>query len=510
MLADRPDLQREYLGGEVPKAPPIGTFKPGGEESVKAWIDQDRVANGLKPRYAVPISTNTRNMAPALPTSSRTEPAAQDTPDPKNLLEYGPNFGLPEDEGLRQAAAHDAERARQAAQNQRDGSPPDTPDGQPPTADTPTPAGDGRVPPPPAPVPGRHGSPDYTRMTDDELEAAAQEAATRAQRAREGVTYAEKRRNEAADVRAGRNRQAVGNVIGDVAEDVVVDRLKGLGASALSGSRLGARVGMVAGPKGAAVGALGGAAISTAYALGKEGIQFAINNTRLRNATEVLERNRRDGATADEELARIREAQAARRPQDATAQDEIAATPAPEPAERAPAPEQSPAWPGWRRDTQEPMSMRRVREPGLPDRDYSKMSDQELDAAEKEIDEEVSLIKEKRAFVEQKQDTDTRIHETRSHEVGKNIANKALDSIGRETFGQIVRGVAPRGIRGGIRNPGGEGVVVQSAKEAAQYANRESSLENMEEALTDLNEQEAEQQARLQRLQAERAARQQR
>ncbi|MCM0022135.1 MAG: hypothetical protein NBV67_19260, partial [Tagaea sp.] len=94
---DRPDLQREYLGGEVPKAPPIGTFKPGGEERVKKFIDDDRVANGLPPRYAIPISTNTRNTAPALPTSSRAAPATQDTPDPKNLLEYGPNFGLPED-----------------------------------------------------------------------------------------------------------------------------------------------------------------------------------------------------------------------------------------------------------------------------------------------------------------------------------------------------------------------------------------------------------------------------
>ncbi|MCM0021617.1 MAG: hypothetical protein NBV67_16615, partial [Tagaea sp.] len=54
LLADRPDLQREYLGGEVPKAPLIGTFKPGGEEGVKKFIDDDRVANGLAPRYAVP------------------------------------------------------------------------------------------------------------------------------------------------------------------------------------------------------------------------------------------------------------------------------------------------------------------------------------------------------------------------------------------------------------------------------------------------------------------------
>ncbi|MCM0021470.1 MAG: hypothetical protein NBV67_15880, partial [Tagaea sp.] len=67
--------------------------------------------------------------------SSRAAPATQDTPDPKNLLEYGPNSGLPEDEGLRQAAAHDAERARQAAQNEQRPVPEYWPQGLPPTAE---------------------------------------------------------------------------------------------------------------------------------------------------------------------------------------------------------------------------------------------------------------------------------------------------------------------------------------------------------------------------------------
>jgi hypothetical protein len=202
-------------------------------------------------------------------------------------------------------------------------------------------------------------------------------------------------------------------------------------------------------------------------------------------------------------FARIREAQAARRPQEATAQDGAAQTP-------AAAPEQSVAWPGWRRDTTEPMSMQRVREGWLPERDYTKMTDAELDAAEREIADEEKLIEEKMSYLRDRQNNAKEAHSARTGEAGKNVANAALDGIGRETFGQIVRGLAPRGIRGGIRSPAGEGAVVQSAKEGAQYWARENSLENMDEALTDLEKQRIEQHARLERLRKERAARQER
>jgi hypothetical protein len=111
LLSDRPDLQRAYLGGEVPKAPPVGTFKPDGEAGVKAWIDEDRVAKGLKPKFAIPAA---QDDAPVLRTSSGSQPAPDAQPDPKNLLEYGPNFGLPEDWALEQQAAQNEEHARRA------------------------------------------------------------------------------------------------------------------------------------------------------------------------------------------------------------------------------------------------------------------------------------------------------------------------------------------------------------------------------------------------------------
>ncbi|MCM0022026.1 MAG: hypothetical protein NBV67_18715, partial [Tagaea sp.] len=94
LLADRPDLQREYLGGEVPKAPPIGTFKPGGEAGVKAWIDQDRVTNGLKPRYAVPAVARGGENVTEQRVSARGLPATEAI----NLFDLAQEIqGLPED-----------------------------------------------------------------------------------------------------------------------------------------------------------------------------------------------------------------------------------------------------------------------------------------------------------------------------------------------------------------------------------------------------------------------------
>ncbi|MCM0022199.1 MAG: hypothetical protein NBV67_19585 [Tagaea sp.] len=87
-LVDRPDLQREYLGGEVPKAPPIGTFKPGGEEGVKAWIDQDRIANGLKPRYAVPVAERAQAPAPQSTTTAQPTATPRRGPQPPHAPMY--------------------------------------------------------------------------------------------------------------------------------------------------------------------------------------------------------------------------------------------------------------------------------------------------------------------------------------------------------------------------------------------------------------------------------------
>jgi hypothetical protein len=89
-LSDRPDLQQQLLGGPVPTSPPIGTFKDGTGDGAKAWIDNDRVANGLPPKFG--------KQAPVQRLSARAAPASNAEPDPKNLLEYGPNSGLPEDE----------------------------------------------------------------------------------------------------------------------------------------------------------------------------------------------------------------------------------------------------------------------------------------------------------------------------------------------------------------------------------------------------------------------------
>ncbi len=98
LLDDRPDLQREYLGGPVPTSPPVGTFKPGGLARVQQWIDDDRVANGVAPRY--------RAAAPEVAPIQRVASTAPAAPDPKNLLEYGQNFGLPEDWALAQQPPH--------------------------------------------------------------------------------------------------------------------------------------------------------------------------------------------------------------------------------------------------------------------------------------------------------------------------------------------------------------------------------------------------------------------
>ncbi|MCM0021601.1 MAG: hypothetical protein NBV67_16535, partial [Tagaea sp.] len=107
LLADRPDLQREYLGGEVPKAPPIGTFKPGGEEGVKAWIDQDRVANGLKPRYAIPAVARGGENATEQRVSARGLPASK----PINLFDLAQEIqGLPEDWAQAQNPPHEPDQ----------------------------------------------------------------------------------------------------------------------------------------------------------------------------------------------------------------------------------------------------------------------------------------------------------------------------------------------------------------------------------------------------------------
>jgi hypothetical protein len=102
-LSDRPDLQREYLSGAVPQSPPVGTFKPGGEEAVKEWIDDDRIANGIKPRYR-PIA-GAFDTPPVL-RANADAPATPAEPDPSNLLEYGANYGLPEDWALAQQPPH--------------------------------------------------------------------------------------------------------------------------------------------------------------------------------------------------------------------------------------------------------------------------------------------------------------------------------------------------------------------------------------------------------------------
>jgi hypothetical protein len=132
-LADRPDLQRQYLGGPVPVAPPIGTFKPGGEDGVKQFIDQDRAANGIAPRYAIPaVSRGGAEDVTLQRMSARGLPALET----HNLLQLTQEMqGLPEDEALRQQAAHDAERARQAAQFDQRPVPESWPQGIPPTAE---------------------------------------------------------------------------------------------------------------------------------------------------------------------------------------------------------------------------------------------------------------------------------------------------------------------------------------------------------------------------------------
>jgi hypothetical protein len=107
LLADRPDLQRQYLGGEVPKAPPIGTFKPGGLEGVRQWIDQDRAANGLAPRYAIPAVARGGEDVTVQRMSARGLPA----PQAHNLFDFAQEMqGLPEDEApAQQGAAREQE-----------------------------------------------------------------------------------------------------------------------------------------------------------------------------------------------------------------------------------------------------------------------------------------------------------------------------------------------------------------------------------------------------------------
>ncbi|MFM7347203.1 MAG: hypothetical protein ACKO1J_17760, partial [Tagaea sp.] len=116
-LADRPDLQREFLGGAVPHHPPQGTFRPGGEAGVKDWIDQDRIANGIAPKFSKAAQTvqAVGQIAPILANvagavsgaaggtgaaDAPTEGPAPETPqapepDYRNLLEYVNNFGFP-------------------------------------------------------------------------------------------------------------------------------------------------------------------------------------------------------------------------------------------------------------------------------------------------------------------------------------------------------------------------------------------------------------------------------
>jgi hypothetical protein len=159
LLSDRPDLQREFLGGEVPKAPPVGTFKDGGEARVKAWIDQDRVAKGFKPKF----TTATQNDAPVLRTASGAQPAPDAQPDPKNLLEYGPNFGLPEDWALEQQPPHAPDQPNPRpvdppAQSESEKAPDREP--EPPKAD---------LPPPPAPVPERRPHQDKSDAVLDSM-----------------------------------------------------------------------------------------------------------------------------------------------------------------------------------------------------------------------------------------------------------------------------------------------------------------------------------------------------
>jgi hypothetical protein len=103
------------MGGAVPQSPPIGTFKPGGEDAVKEWIDDDRIANGIKPRY--------RPLAAAFDTppvlrANANAPATPADPDPNNLLEYGQNFGYAGDGGggaLAQTAQAQSERDETAS-----------------------------------------------------------------------------------------------------------------------------------------------------------------------------------------------------------------------------------------------------------------------------------------------------------------------------------------------------------------------------------------------------------
>jgi hypothetical protein len=152
LLADRPDLQRQYLGGEVPVAPPIGTFKPGGEDGVKNFIDQDRAANGIAPRYAIPAVSRGAEDVTVERMSARGLPA----PEAHNLLQLTQEMqGLPEDEALRQQAAHDAERARQAARDRIYPKPAEWPEGIPPTAEDWALWYDPSRPPAPLPPPER-------------------------------------------------------------------------------------------------------------------------------------------------------------------------------------------------------------------------------------------------------------------------------------------------------------------------------------------------------------------
>jgi hypothetical protein len=98
LLADRPDLQRQYLGGEIPKAPPIGIFKPGGEDGVKNFIDQDRAANGLAPRYAIPAVS--RGGAEDV-TLQRMSARGLPEPEAHNLLQLTQEMqGTPEDQAF--------------------------------------------------------------------------------------------------------------------------------------------------------------------------------------------------------------------------------------------------------------------------------------------------------------------------------------------------------------------------------------------------------------------------
>ena len=188
-LSDRPDLQRELLGGEIPKAPPIGMFKPGGEERIKAWIDQDRIANGVAPRY-----TPAQSDVPVLRTSSRAGSASQDAaqgqPDPANLLEYGPNFGLPEDWALAQQPPHEPDQPNPRpvdppSQSDSQGKPDDKPEASrapsagevDPNQMTPVPKPEvAPVPPPPALAPERRPHADATNQHLQAMIASARNA----------------------------------------------------------------------------------------------------------------------------------------------------------------------------------------------------------------------------------------------------------------------------------------------------------------------------------------------